>query len=142
MMIRNNASGCTDNTAQLVSKSCMVYIGSFQETPMPKQSNLSAMSVDQLLKLRSDVELVLTRRAAQLRDDLSKLSGSRGKVGAHPLAGRKAPVKYRDKAGNTWAGRGAKPRWLVAAINRGKKLDDFLIDKSARKGRRKRRSKR
>jgi len=35
----------------------------------------------------------------------------------------------------TWSGRGAKPRWLVAAIKGGKKLDDFLIDKSARKGR-------
>src|SRR5262245_26768207 len=104
---------------------------------MPRPSNLSAMNVDQLLKLRSEVEQVLTSRAAQLRDDLSKLSGSRGKVGAHPLAGRKAPIKYRDKAGNTWAGRGAKPRWLVAAINRGKKLNQFLIDKS-----RKRRAKR
>src|SRR5262245_48395529 len=41
---------------------------------MPKPSNLGAMSVDQLLKLRSDVEQVLTRQAAQLRDDLSKLS--------------------------------------------------------------------
>src|SRR5215472_109095 len=29
--------------------------------------------------------------------------------------------------------RGAKPRWLVAAIKGGKKLDDFLIDKSARR---------
>jgi len=41
---------------------------------MPKPSNLSSMSVDQLLKLRSDVEQVLTRRATQLRNDLSKLS--------------------------------------------------------------------
>jgi H-NS histone family len=48
----------------------------------------------------------------------------------------------RSPSGETWAGRGARPRWLVAAIKRGKKLDDFLIDKSARKGRRKRRSKR
>jgi hypothetical protein len=40
------------------------------------------------------------------------------------------------------AGRGAKPRWLVAAIKGGKKLDDFLIEKSGQKGRRKRRSKR
>jgi hypothetical protein len=52
---------------------------------MPKPSNLSAMSVDQLLKLRSDVEQVLTRRAAQLRDDLSKLSGSKEKVGGTSL---------------------------------------------------------
>src|SRR5262249_34709425 len=109
---------------------------------MPKPSNLSSMSVEQLLKLRSDVELVLTRRAAQLRNELSKLSGSREKVRAHPLAGRKAPVKYRDKGGNTWAGRGARPRWLVAAVKGGKKIEDFSIDKAAGKGRRKRRSKR
>src|SRR5262245_4479855 len=107
----------------------MLYIGPLTEIPMPKPSNLSSMSVDQLLKLKSDVEQVLTRKAAQLRNELSKLSGSKRTVGAHPLAGRKAPIKFRDKAGNTWAGRGAKPRWLVAAIKGGKKLDDFLIDK-------------
>ena len=56
------------------------------------------------------------------------------------LKGRMVPPKYRGPSGETWAGRGAKPRWLVAAIKGGKKLDDFLIDKSAR--RRKRRSKR
>jgi hypothetical protein len=33
-------------------------------------------------------------------------------------------------------------KWLVAALKRGKKLDSFLIDKSARKGRKKRRAKR
>ena|SRR5215471_6027840 len=48
----------------------------------------------------------------------------------------------RGPLGQTWAGRGAKSRWLVAAIKGGKKLDDFLIDKSAQKERRKRRSKR
>jgi DNA-binding protein H-NS len=105
------------------------------------------MSVDQLLKLRTDIEQVLTRRAAQLRNELSKLASRGGGGGGYegggsPLRGRKAPVKYKDKAGNTWAGRGARPRWLVAAIKGGKKLDDFLIEKSARKGRRKRRSKR
>ena len=114
---------------------------------MPKPSNLTSMSVDQLLKLKTDIEQTLSRRATQLRNELSKLAptgrgGGAGKVGAHPLAGRKAPVKYRDRSGNTWAGRGAKPRWLVAAIKGGKKLDDFLIDKSARQGRSKRRSKR
>jgi len=110
---------------------------------MPKPSNLGSMSVDQLLKLRTDIEQTLTRRAAQLRNELSKLAGrGGGERGGSPLKGRKAPVKYRDKAGNTWAGRGTKPRWLVAAIKGGKKLDDFLIEKSARKARRKRRLKR
>ena len=109
---------------------------------MPKPSNLSSMSVDQLLKLRTDIEQVLTRRAAQLRNELSKLSQSSGGSSGSPLRGRKAAIKYRDRAGNTWAGRGARPRWLVAAIKGGKKLDDFVIDKSARKARRKRRSRR
>src|SRR5262245_5273847 len=62
--------------------------------------------------------------------------------GGSALKGKKVPPKYRGLSGETWAGRGAKPRWLVAAIKGGRKLDDFLIDKSARKGRRKRRSKR
>jgi DNA-binding protein H-NS len=58
------------------------------------------------------------------------------------LKGRKVPPKYRSRSGETWAGRGARPLWLVDAIKGGRKLDDFLIDKSARKGRKKRRSKR
>ena len=104
---------------------------------MPKP-NLSAMSVDALLKLRSDVEQVLTRRAAQLRDDLSKLSRSRGKVGAHPLAGRKAPIKFRDKSGNIWAGRGAQPIWLREKLKSGAKLADFAVNKSNKRRRAKR----
>jgi DNA-binding protein H-NS len=94
---------------------------------MPK-SNLTSMSVDALLKLQADIEKTLSSRAAQLRDELSKLSGhSKLPLAAHPLKGRKAPVKYRDRQGNTWAGRGAKPRWLVAALKKGKKVEDFLI---------------
>jgi DNA-binding protein H-NS len=93
--------------------------------------NLSSMSVDALLKLRADIEKTLSSRATQLRSELSKLSGGSLKA-AHPLRGRKAPVKYRDRAGNTWAGRGAKPRWLVAAIKKGKKVEDFLIERKRR----------
>jgi DNA-binding protein H-NS len=105
--------------------------------------NLASMPVDALLKLRAEIERTLSSRAAQLRNELSKLSGrGGGEGGGSPLKGRKAPAKYRGPSGETWAGRGARPRWLVAAIKGGKKLDDFLIDKSARKKRRKRRSKR
>ena len=96
---------------------------------MPKPSNLSAMSVDQLLNLRSDVEQVLARRSAQLRDDLFKLSGSNKKVGGGSLRGRKAPIKFRDRSGNTWAGRGAQPRWLSEKLKAGAKLEDFAVNK-------------
>jgi DNA-binding protein H-NS len=85
------------------------------------------MSVDQLLTLRA--YKVLTDRAAQLRYDLSKLSGTNRKVGGRSLKGRKAPVKYRDKSGNTWAGRGAQPRWLREKLKAGGKLEDFVVAK-------------
>src|SRR5262249_2726915 len=77
--------------------------------PMPKP-NLSSASLDALLKLRDEIEEVLTHRAALLREELSRLGhqiGSKGKAGRSSQKGRKVPVKYRDKSGNTWAGRGA-----------------------------------
>ena len=35
--------------------------------------------------------------------------------------------RVRDEQGNTWAGRGNRPRWLTEAIKGGKKLEDFAI---------------
>ena len=41
---------------------------------------------------------------------------------------KRAPskVNYSDGAGNSWTGRGPKPRWLKSAIDSGKSLQDFL----------------
>src|SRR5262249_45235217 len=108
--------------------------------------NLSRMTVEELMDLRERVEGLLSERHAELQEQLERMGraiavvGRRG--GGSALKGRKGPPKYRGPSGETWAGPGARPRWLVAAIKGGKKLDDFLIDKSARKGRKKRRSKR
>jgi len=105
--------------------------------------NLSGMSVEALMDLRERVEGLLSERHAELQEQLERMAVVGGRrVVRGVLKGRKVPPKYRGPSGETWAGRGARPRWLVAAIKRGKKLDDFLIDKSARKGGRKRRSKR
>src|SRR5262245_58565545 len=106
--------------------------------------NLSGMTVEALMVLRQRVDEMLHRRRAELEKQLTALTGGRRVVrgGGSVLKGKKVPPKYRSPSGETWAGRGAKPRWLVAAIKGGKKLDDFLIEKSARKGQRKRRSKR
>jgi DNA-binding protein H-NS len=94
--------------------------------------NLSAMSVDALLKLREDINKILDRKANELRSQLSMLGHQR----RGPLKGRKVPPKYRSPSGETWAGRGARPRWLVAALKRGKKIDDFLIQRRRRGKRR------
>ena len=116
---------------------------------MPKVS-LSGMTVEALMDLRKRVDEMLLERRAELQKQLESmhravaLVGGRRAVrgGGSVLKGRRVPPKYRGPSGETWAGRGARPRWLVAAIKGGKKLDDFLIDKSARKGRKKRRLKR
>jgi DNA-binding protein H-NS len=110
--------------------------------------NLSGMTVEALMDLRKRVEEMLLERRAELQKQLGRMDalvGGRRVVargGRSALKGRKVPPKYRGPSGETWAGRGARPVWLVAAIKGGKKLDDFLIDKSAPKRRRKRRSKR
>src|SRR5215471_13567856 len=115
------------------------------EITMPKV-NLSGMTVEALMDLRKRVDETLHKRRAELEKQLERMAvvGGRRVVrgGGSALKGTKVPPKYRSPSGDTWAGRGAKPRWLVAAIKGGKKLDDFLIDKSAGKGRKKRRSKR
>jgi DNA-binding protein H-NS len=108
--------------------------------------NLSGMSVEALMDLRKRVDEMLVKRRAEIEKQLERIAvvGGRRVVrgGGSALKGRKVPPKYRGPSGETWAGRGARPRWLVAAIKGGKKLDDFLINKSARKGRKERRSKR
>ena len=110
--------------------------------------NLSRMTVEALMDLRKRVDEMLLKRRAEFEQQLERMGavvGGRRVVvrgGGSALKGRKVPPKYRSRSGETWAGRGARPRWLVAAIKGGKKLDNFLIDKSARKRRKKRRSKR
>jgi DNA-binding protein H-NS len=112
------------------------------------KSNLANMSVDALLKLRADVGAALSRRAQELESQLSRLGGemvSRTKARRSSLKGRKAAVKYRDKSGNTWAGRGAQPIWLRDKLKAGAKLDDFAVNKTRtarKKSKRRRRAKR
>jgi DNA-binding protein H-NS len=98
---------------------------------MPKL-NLSSVSVDGLLKLRDEVEKALSRRAKELQDQLSRLGRAPAlRGGGSTLKGRKVPVKYRDRSGNTWAGRGAQPVWLREKLKAGAKLEDFAVHKKA-----------
>ena len=39
----------------------------------------------------------------------------------------KVAAKYRDEKGNSWSGRGLKPKWLSSAIAAGAKQEDFVI---------------
>ena len=100
---------------------------------MPRTS-LGSMSVDALLKLRDDIGKVLSQKAVQLKAQLSKLGGEAGggrRGRGSAMKGRKVPIKYRDKQGNTWAGRGAQPVWLREKLKAGAKLEDFAVHKTA-----------
>jgi DNA-binding protein H-NS len=104
---------------------------------MPKM-NLASMSVEALLQLRDDVGRVLNRKADELQRQLASLGkdiDSSSRRGAR-TKGRKVPAKYRGPGGETWAGRGATPKWLAAEIKAGRKKEDFLIDQSAAKAKR------
>jgi DNA-binding protein H-NS len=103
------------------------------------KTNLSGMDFEALVNLRKQVEdrlhehrSSLERQLASWGGSIASLAGGRGK-----MKGRKVAPKYRSSEGETWAGRGAKPRWLAAALKEGKKLESFLIDKTGGKGKRK-----
>jgi DNA-binding protein H-NS len=112
---------------------------------MARTARLSSMSVEELLKLRDDVGRVISQKAVQLEQQLARLGGevsTERRNRRSSLKGRKVAIKYRDKEGNTWAGRGAQPVWLREKLKAGAKLQDFAVDNaSARKTKKRRRKK-
>jgi DNA-binding protein H-NS len=106
--------------------------------------NLTNMDVPSLLNLRKQVDEALAHRRTELEKQLRDLGGVvRGRRGVSKLKGRKIEAKYRSPSGKTWAGRGARPRWLAEAIKAGQSAEDFLIEKppTIAKKRKKRRAK-
>lgn len=106
---------------------------------------LKSMSFDDLVALRDNVVRVISDKAASTRRDLEqKLAAIEGlSYGTSPeprgrgskLKGRKVAPKYRNpnNRAETWAGRGATPRWLRALLKSGHKLEEFAIAKPGRK---------
>jgi H-NS histone family len=109
----------------------MLLVGAFQEVAIARTPSLTSMSVEALLKLRDDVGNVLSQKAVQLEAQLSKLGGEARRGRGSAMKGRKVPAKYRDREGNTWAGRGAQPVWLREKLKAGAKLEEFAVQKTA-----------
>ena len=64
----------------------------------------------------ADIKLALKGHSAKLN-------------GKGPAKGTKLKPKYRNpaKKSETWAGRGLRPKWVVALVKQGKKLEDFAV---------------
>jgi DNA-binding protein H-NS len=102
-----------------------------------RRDNLASMSVDALLALRDNVGAVLSQRTAELQRQVQRL-GITGRTATRAKrSGGKIPPKYRDpdNPANTWAGRGAIPKWMAGKLKKGATREDFLIGASTRKKR-------
>jgi len=110
---------------------------------------LKTMSFEDLVSLRDSVVRLISDKAASTRRDLEErlaaidgLGIGGAKRGPKPrgskLKGRKVAPKYRNpkNRAETWAGRGATPRWLRALLKSGHKLEEFAIAKPGRKAKR------
>ena len=104
------------------------------------KSNLASMTIEALIEMRDDIGKILSAKAGELQRQFAALgdggwvsSGKKavGRPNASVLKGKKVAPKYRNpkNRSETWAGRGAMPRWMVAAVKAGKKRESFLIHK-------------
>lgn len=129
-------------------------------TAMSKKTlSLDAMSIDEMWQLHEEISQVLSvrltsekrqleKRLAQLRRDQKTRQldpPDSQSLSVAPRERRKYPrvfPKYRnpEKHSETWSGRGKQPRWLVAALKDGHKIEEFVIGSNdERKGRGRRR---
>jgi DNA-binding protein H-NS len=107
-----------------------------------KQFELDSMSLDDLWALHERISGILSTRIRAEQHELEKrlavLNRGVGIVGAsgEPRSlsdkpRRKYPrvlPKYRNpQTSETWSGRGKRPRWLVAAMKSGHKIEEFRI---------------
>lgn len=67
------------------------------------------------------------RRIAQPEGPSAKPEGKSVRASRTVAKSGKVAPKYKDEAGNTWTGRGRKPRWLTAALKSGRKLEEFAL---------------
>jgi DNA-binding protein H-NS len=124
-----------------------------------KSLGLDAMSIDEMWQLHEEISRILSvrlnsekrqleKRLAQLRRDQETRrldSPTAQSLSEPPRERRKYPrvlPKYRnpEEHSETWSGRGKQPRWLVAALKEGHKIEEFAIrNDDEKKGQRQRR---
>jgi DNA-binding protein H-NS len=109
---------------------------------MSKKVELESMSLDELWSLHERVSTILSAGIKAEKHELEKRLAilSRGVDTTGEMGGsasmngkprRKYPrvlPKYRNpQTSETWSGRGKRPRWLVAAMKSGHKIEEFQI---------------
>ncbi|WP_436899410.1 H-NS histone family protein [Acinetobacter gyllenbergii] len=105
--------------------------------------DISDLSVEDLKRLQAEAEaLIASKKDQAVEDAYNQIIAIADAIGysveellevgeqKRKKTTRKAvEPRYRNKsnAEETWTGRGKQPRWLVAELEKGAKLEDFLI---------------
>ena len=103
--------------------------------------SLEKMALRELVDLESKLEKAIAaareRERGEVKQKMMALAETSGfsvtelfpMVRASSSRGSKVAVKYRnpDDGSETWTGRGRKPKWLVAKLGKGSKMQDFAI---------------
>ena len=71
---------------------------------------------------------VYIARVREMAEDLKLLRPKKARKASSRAKGRKVAPKYRNPdTGDTWSGRGPKPKWLEAKIEAGRTLEDLKV---------------
>jgi DNA-binding protein H-NS len=105
--------------------------------------DISNLSVEELKKLQVEAEaLIASKKDQAIEDAYNQISAIAENVGLSidqilefgatkrkKTTRKSVEPRYRSKANpeDTWTGRGKQPRWLVAELEKGAKLESFLI---------------
>lgn len=91
--------------------------------------NLANLTDEQLTELRAGIDAELKKRTAKQRQEAKRkiveLAQSHG-IKLEELAGQEKIYRNPDNPwGETWNGKGRKPKWVIAALESGKTLADL-----------------
>ncbi|MBV6570740.1 H-NS histone family protein [Acinetobacter baumannii] len=105
--------------------------------------DIRELSVEELKRLQEEAEaLIASKKDQAIEDAYNQIIEIAENVGfsveqllefgaqkRKKTTRKSVEPRYRNKnnAEETWTGRGKQPRWLVAEIEKGAKLEDFLI---------------
>jgi DNA-binding protein H-NS len=100
-----------------------------------RKNELSSLSVDALIEMRDEIEGLLASKVTAAKRELQqqlaaleRYSGATRGTGKRGVkSGSKVAPKYVSPSGETWAGRGARPRWLRALLDAGRELSEFAV---------------
>jgi DNA-binding protein H-NS len=94
--------------------------------------SVTSMPIDVLIKMRNEIDEELHARLARTRQQLAELERTmqqRNPAAENQQNTRRKPgAKYIGPNGETWTGRGLRPRWLQALIKQGHKIDEFAVE--------------